>query len=155
MDQIWHAAILDTQFYADLQAALGKLLHHRPSGASEHKDKQMRLDTMTALYAGFFSAEPLGYSSSSRQRLLPRDEPIQDPIYIFVRTQTGKTITVKTSGRETVGGLKERIYGLDGTPCDQQRMIFGGTQLEDFKTLEEYSILHDSTVHVVGRLKGC
>ncbi|TVY56172.1 hypothetical protein LSUE1_G009540 [Lachnellula suecica] len=60
MDDLWHAAVLDTLFYADLQAAPGLTIHHRPSGASEGESelRQVRLDTVKSLYKGYFSTDP-------------------------------------------------------------------------------------------------
>jgi hypothetical protein len=62
MDAIWHAAILDTRFYAELQEELGCVLHHRPAGGSdeEAEARRMRLTSMEALYGVYFSAKPLG-----------------------------------------------------------------------------------------------
>lgn len=58
---MWHAAILDTRFYASLQSALGVMLHHNPAGADEEQTQQRekRLMTMKALYKSFFNDEPL------------------------------------------------------------------------------------------------
>lgn len=58
---MWHAAVLDTRFYEDLQIALGQKLHHRPSGAYAQEDEQRerRLSTMKSLYRTFFTGEPL------------------------------------------------------------------------------------------------
>ena len=61
MDEIWHAAILDTQFYASLQEALGVVIHHRPEGASDKEAAQRtkRLSVMEGIYKTFFSTNPL------------------------------------------------------------------------------------------------
>ncbi|KAK0119476.1 hypothetical protein ONS95_010923 [Cadophora gregata] len=59
MDEGWHAAILNTQFYVKLQEALGITLHHRPEGAVELDQKPTRLAAMKALYKTFFQTEPL------------------------------------------------------------------------------------------------
>lgn len=153
VDELWHAAILDTEFYAELQSALKQVLHHRPAGISEIA-KPIRLEAMKNLYTTLFLSDPLGYASY-RESLPPLDEPIGQPMYMFVKTLKGKTVTVKTSRQESVAELKRRVYDIDGTPCDQLRFIFAGMQLEDNKKLEDYRIVENSTVHVVGRLKGC
>jgi ubiquitin C len=70
-----------------------------------------------------------------------------------VRTLTGKTITVHTSKGDTILDLKTKLQDLEGIPTDSQRLIFAGRQLQDEKTCEEYSIIADSTLHLVLRLK--
>lgn len=62
VDHMWHAAVLDTELYADLQANLEMTLHHRLSGASAEEKKAhiMRRQTMITLYRQFFSDEPIG-----------------------------------------------------------------------------------------------
>ncbi|CAI6334821.1 unnamed protein product [Periconia digitata] len=61
MDQLWHAAILDTKFYAQLQSVFGVMLHHNPSGAAEEQtsQRQKRLETMQVLYKNFFNDEAI------------------------------------------------------------------------------------------------
>ncbi|KAF4618981.1 hypothetical protein G7Y89_g14866 [Cudoniella acicularis] len=62
MDTLWHAAILDTRFYAELQKALGCVLHHRPEGASDNEAeaRKLRLASMEALYTVYFTSKPSG-----------------------------------------------------------------------------------------------
>lgn len=69
MDELWHAAILDTKLYAELQEALGLVLHHRPSGASdqESEHRERRLAVMKAIYRANFSTDPLGRPPPSNQ----------------------------------------------------------------------------------------
>lgn len=73
---------------------------------------------------------------------------------IFVRTLTGKTITVDVEHTENLRTLKERILAKEGIPIDQQRLIFAGKSLEDEKTIADYNIRKESTVHLVLRLRG-
>lgn len=87
------------------------------------------------------------------EAVLERDIP-EDDMKVFVKTLTGKTITLDCKPSETIEDVKIRIEAKEGIPPDQQRLTYVGKQLQDDHTLRYYTVTNESTLHLILRLRG-
>jgi len=72
---------------------------------------------------------------------------------IFIKTLTGKTIELNVTLIDTINNIKQQIYEKDGIPPDQQRIIYGGKQLVNDKTINDYNIQPGNTLHIMLALR--
>ena len=73
---------------------------------------------------------------------------------LYVKTLTGKTVSIEVEEGESIEEVKAKIAEKEGIPPEQQRLIFGGQQLQDSKTIDDYDMDDDATLHLVLRLRG-
>ena len=170
IDELWHQHLLDTKSYKMLENVLlpnGGFIHHNPF-EDEQDGYPERLEYTRLLYQDRFLAEPpkhiWGRGAKIQDEGNDRIESYSEPsvssngfpyITIFVKTLTNTLITIKCYRSDKMIVIKERIMRRTGYPIDSQRLIFAGKQLEDDRTLEDYNISEECTLHVVNRLAGC
>ena len=137
----------DTVVNVDVDSTVGRLVAHPPFD---------RLVQCIAYNGGVLSAydtfRQCGVSSHAQLTATLCPGPL---VPLYVKTLTGKTVTLSVQPEHTVEQLKQKVQDKVGIPADEQRLVYAGMQLEDGRTVEDYNIRKESTLHVRLRLRGC
>lgn len=73
---------------------------------------------------------------------------------LFVKTLQGQTLTVNADTADTIQAVKERIAAKENLPAGEQRLVYAGKQLDETRSLQDYNIQENATLHLLMRLKG-
>ena len=174
LDLVWHQLLLETKAYRHFcEHVVGKFLEHTTETMDDTlEEKQARVDRNIAVYLNLFRGYPEwelekevvevpGPRRSARlgKRSRPQyEEKSVEPqtFQIFVKTLTGKTVTVVASPHLKCGDLKYMFWLKDRDVAPTfQNLVFAGQRLDDERLLSYYNIRKESTLHLILSLRGC
>jgi hypothetical protein len=169
IDQIWHACILETELYAQVQRVLGCTVAHSSRTAGDDMEParaEGRMRMQKAYYARF-GAHPLGCAAAAvvaaangaaaPDAAAPApDAYLQAPMHIRVKPVGGlQPLSLDVRTCASVDELKYEIHKVTGLDPDELRVLFAGRPMADGRLLSDYNVHDGSTVDMALRLRGC
>lgn len=171
LDALWHELILETRLYAQFceQVLSGQFLHHSTTTVSDSVEtKNRRVDRLLMLYKTLFDRRPYEWvwtreeeeeedgELSRKRKGVPYKPLTCAGVQIFVKDLDGRTRTMCVELSDTVEFCKRLFAKMTNRACiGNIRFLFAGRQFEDERTLADYGVQRDSTIHHVSRMRGC
>ena len=134
------------------------MIHHNPDGGNDAAAQARRLSRTRKYYREIFGDRPspdFWGKEVGQTQTQNRPTSQHTTMQIFVKNLSGMAITIKVEPSDTIGTIKIKIKAIEGIPPDQQRLIFNGKQLDDCRTVADYKIKKESTLHLCARIFGC
>jgi len=129
IDVLWHHAILNTSFYANLMETLGVQIHHRADDMDP--DRMARLQLMLNAFHGLFGHYPIGCT----------------PIQLFVRVGDIR-LNLSVLAEDTVESVKRQLFVIQGTPVELQRLTYANQELQNDRTLADHYVRSKSVLEM-------